>query len=196
MKHFDSLPRRSFLRGLGTAVALPWLASSPASRLLAAQSGKTSEIGKPPLRMAYVYIPNGAMMADWTPTQEGAVFDLPATLQPLSSLRKEITVLSGLAHDKARANGDGAGDHARASATFLTAMQARKTQGADIQVGVSVDQYAAQRVGNKTLFPRSSWALIAVNFRVNATQVTAALTLLISLGEGPHRRCRRRLIPS
>ncbi len=153
MKHFDSLPRRSFLRGLGTAVALPWLASAPVSRLLAAQSGKTSEIGKPPLRMAYVYIPNGAMMADWTPTQEGAVFDLPATLQPLSSLRKEITVLSGLAHDKARPNGDGAGDHARASATFLTAMQARKTQGADIQVGVSVDQYAAQRVGNKTLFP-------------------------------------------
>ncbi len=103
--------------------------------------------------MAFVYIPNGALMKHWTPEQTGSSFELPRILQPLAPVRDQLTVLSGLAHDKARPNGDGAGDHARASATFLTACQARKTQGADIRVGVSVDQLAAQKVGNHTRFP-------------------------------------------
>jgi hypothetical protein len=92
-------------------------------------------------------------MKHWTPEQTGSSFELPRILQPLAPVRDQLTVLSGLAHDKALPNGDGAGDHARASATFLTACQARKTQGADIRVGVSVDQWAAQKVGNHTRFP-------------------------------------------
>lgn len=103
--------------------------------------------------MAFVYVPNGANMADWTPKEVGSSFELTRILKPLSEVRDQVSVLSGLAHDKAFANGDGAGDHARASATFLTAAQARKTQGADIRVGVSVDQFAAQKIGNNTLFP-------------------------------------------
>jgi len=150
MNAFESQPRRTFLRGLGTTMALPFLASAPAVRLLGAATAKAE---KPPLRMAFVYVPNGANMADWTPKAEGTSFELPRILQPLAGVRDSVSVLSGLAHDKARPNGDGAGDHARASATFLTAAQARKTQGADIQVGISVDQLAAQRIGNKTLFP-------------------------------------------
>jgi Protein of unknown function (DUF1552) len=146
----ESLPRRTFIRGLGTAMALPFLSSAPGARLLGAAAASA---GTPPLRMAFVYVPNGANMVDWTPKEEGAAFELPRILQPLAAIRDDVSVLSGLAHDKARPNGDGAGDHARASATFLTASQARKTQGADIQVGVSVDQLAAQRVGNRTLFP-------------------------------------------
>ena len=105
-----------------------------------------------PRRIAFVYIPNGANMADWTPRTEGADFELPATLEPLAPVRKDILVLSGLTQDKARPNGDGAGDHARASAAFLTGCQPRKTDGADIHAGVSVDQFAAQRVGNLTRF--------------------------------------------
>jgi hypothetical protein len=100
--------------------------------------------------MAFVYVPNGVNMADWTPAAEGDVFELPMILEPLKPVQKDLLVLSGLAHDKARPNGDGAGDHARASATFLTGCQARKTDGADIRVGVSVDQVAAQRLGDQT----------------------------------------------
>jgi len=115
---------------------------------------RASEGGAPastaPRRLAFVYIPNGAHMADWTPKAVGADFELPPTLEPLRPHQPDLLVLSGLTHDKARPNGDGAGDHARASATFLTGCQARKTAGADIRVGVSVDQVAAQRLGHLT----------------------------------------------
>jgi hypothetical protein len=102
--------------------------------------------------MGFVYVPNGANMADWTPATTGADFELPYILQPLKARRKDLLVLSGLAQDKARPNGDGAGDHARASATYLTGAQARKTSGADIKVGISVDQLAASKVGRATRF--------------------------------------------
>ncbi|MBI4327139.1 MAG: DUF1552 domain-containing protein [Chloroflexi bacterium] len=142
------MPRRTFLKGLGTAMALPLLeAMTPV--VSAAVAGPP---GGAPRRMAFVYIPNGANMADWTPKMAGADFELPAILEPLGPVKEDLLVLSGLAHDKARPNGDGAGDHARASATFLTGCQARKTHGADIKVGVSIDQVAAQKVGKATRF--------------------------------------------
>jgi len=139
------IPRRTFLKGLGTAVALPWLEAMGAP--LAAG------VGRAPRRMAFVYIPNGANMADWTPATVGTEFELPYILEPLAPHRDELQVLSNLAHDKAKANGDGPGDHARASATFLTGCQARKTAGADIRAGVSVDQIAAHDVGHLTRLP-------------------------------------------
>ncbi len=142
------LPRRTFLRGLGTLLALPHLES-----LVAATSPAAKAAASSPVRMAFVYVPNGADMANWTPAATGSDFVLPRTLEPLASVRSDVLVLSGLTQDKARANGDGAGDHARASATFLTSCQARKTQGADIRVGVSVDQVAAQKAGLMTPFP-------------------------------------------
>lgn len=126
-------------------MALPWMESLAPSLRAATSRGR-------PRRMAFVYIPNGANMADWTPSALGSEFELPLILEPLESVRSDLLVLSGLAHDKARANGDGAGDHARASATFLTGCQARKTSGADIQVGVSVDQVAAERLRGQTRF--------------------------------------------
>ncbi|MBK9138387.1 MAG: DUF1552 domain-containing protein [Verrucomicrobia bacterium] len=145
------LPRRTFLRGLGTAMALPVLDAMAPLRALAAENPKAAF--KHPRRLAFLYIPNGADMANWTPQGEGAAFDLPPILEPLAPYQEDILVLSGLAHDKARPNGDGAGDHARASATFLTAAQARKTAGADIHVGVSIDQVAATRIGHHTRLP-------------------------------------------
>jgi len=152
MLHNKSLPRRTFIRGLGTALSLPLLeAMTPGARALAAVVGEKSPVF--PTRMAFVYIPNGANMADWTPAKTGSDFDLPFILEPLKSVRDQLQVVSGLAQTRARANGDGAGDHARANATFLTGCQARKTSGSNIRVGVSVDQVAAQKVGHLTRLP-------------------------------------------
>ncbi len=140
------------MRGLGTTIALPMLdAMVPSLKALAAGAGAAAKAF--PNRMAFVYIPNGVIMEHWTPEAVGAKFQLPATLEPLKPVQKDFMVISGLAHDKARSNGDGAGDHARANATFLTGCQARKTAGADIRIGVSVDQIAAAVAGRRTRLP-------------------------------------------
>jgi hypothetical protein len=142
------ISRRTVLRGIGASVALPMLdAMLPSSARAAAAAAK------PPTRMAFVFVPNGIHMQDWTPQEIGADFVLPKTLEPLAAVKKKITVYSGLAHEKAEANGDGAGDHARSAATFLTGCQARKTHGADINIGVSLDQLAAQKIGERTSLP-------------------------------------------
>src|SRR5438270_11734968 len=139
------LSRRTFLKGAGTAIALPLLdAMIPASALAGA--------AKRPNRMAFIFIPNGAHMQDWTPAAEGANWELPYILEPLKGVKDSLTVLSGLAQDKARPNGDGPGDHARSTAAWLTGCQPRKTSGADIKVGISVDQYAAQHIGSLNRF--------------------------------------------
>ncbi|MCI0535728.1 MAG: DUF1552 domain-containing protein [Verrucomicrobiales bacterium] len=144
--------RRTFLKGLGTAVALPMLeAMVPPLKLLGATGGQSAKVF--PRRMAFVYLPNGMNMADWTPKEFGTDFELPLILEPLKEHRHDLQVMTGLAHTRARANGDGAGDHARANATFLTGMQARKTAGADIRAGISVDQVAASKIGRLTRFP-------------------------------------------
>ena len=135
------------MRGLGTALTLPLLdAMLPETAL----GGPQQEAG--PLRTAFLYVPNGKHMPDWTPAQEGAGYELPWILEPLRDLKNDFSVLSGLTHQKANANGDGGGDHARALTTFLTGTQAKKTFGADIRAGVSVDQLAAAQVGRQTRF--------------------------------------------
>jgi hypothetical protein len=142
------ISRRTLLKGLGTAIALPWLEGTvPAVSLAAGAAGKT-----PPTRMAFIYIPNGIHMADWTPSAVGNL-TLPRTLEPLQAVKDKLLVLSGLTLNTARPNGDGPGDHARAMSAFLTGRQAKKTSGADIRIGISVDQLAAQKVGTKTRFP-------------------------------------------
>lgn len=150
MKNTWHIPRRTFLKGLGTAIALPVMESLLPRGLAAAEAlagGKAA-----PRRMAFVYVPNGANMADWTPAATGADFELPLILEPLKDHKKDFSVLTGLAQDKGFAHGDGPGDHARASSTFLTGAHPRKTGGADIKVGVSVDQFAAQQIGDRTRF--------------------------------------------
>ena len=141
------LPRRTFLRGLGACIALPLLECMlPAARAV-------GPVGGIPRRMVFVYLPNGIDMENWTPKNTGANFDLPSILEPLAPVRGDVSVLSGLAHNNARALGDGPGDHARANACFLTGVHPRKTAGADIQIGVSADQLAAQQVGKNTRLP-------------------------------------------
>ncbi len=139
--------RRTVLKGMGAMVALPWLEAMLPRTLLGASAPAAA-----PRRMAFLYVPNGIDMANWTPAAEGALTTLPTTLQPLAPVQKELLVLSGLTLDKARPNGDGPGDHARAMAAFLTGRQPRKTHGADIRVGVSVDQLAADKIGKTTRF--------------------------------------------
>lgn len=143
------ISRRTALRGLGTTMALPLL---DAMLPIGALAGNADSIPSPK-RMAFFYVPNGVHLPDWTPAAEGAEFELPWILEPLAPVKQKLLVLSGLTHAKGRANGDGAGDHARALASFLTGCQPVKTSGANIQVGISVDQVAAQRIGDQTRFP-------------------------------------------
>ncbi len=91
-------------------------------------------------------------MNDWTPAAEGAAYEFTRILKPLEPFRKDMLVLSGLAHRNGAALGDGPGDHARAGASYLTGVHPRKTAGADIQNGISVDQIAAQHIGDQTRF--------------------------------------------
>ena len=144
-KHLD---RRTFLRGTGVTLALPLLDSMvPAFTALAASPAK------PAKRFCAVYVPNGMNMDAWTPKAEGAAFELTSVLQPLAPFRPQLTVVSGLSHNTAKPlPGEGAGDHARGCATFLTGVHPKKTQGFDLQSGVSMDQILAKELGQETQF--------------------------------------------
>ena len=144
--------RRRFLKGVGTLVALPALPSLLPRQALAAEA-LAGETAAAPLRMAFVTFPNGCNLDQWWPTGEAAAFQLNQTMAPLERVKRQIQVISGLDHLNAEPGPDGAGDHARANATLLTGVRARKTAGADIQLGISVDQVAAQHVGHRTRFP-------------------------------------------
>jgi hypothetical protein len=153
MKRTWEVSRRSVLRGLGTAIALPWLEATSAAADLAARA-QASATGSPvgPLRMAFFYVPNGVHIPSWTPEAIGPGFELPATLEPLAPFRDKLTVLTGLAQQNGFSLGDGPGDHARALGSFLTGAHPLKTDGANIRAGISVDQVAAEKVGHLTRF--------------------------------------------
>ena len=135
---------------MGTAIALPWLESMGS---LTAWAAGTPGKRTAPNRLAFLYVPNGKDMPNWTPSSEGKLGDLPEILQPLASLKNDLLVVSGLTADKARPHGDGGGDHARAMGAYLTGAQPRKTDGTDIRAGTSADQLAAARIGEQTRLP-------------------------------------------
>jgi hypothetical protein len=137
-----ALARRTFLRGLGTTLAIPFLdAMVPA--LKAGTTAKAS------VRTAFVYVPNGIIMKDWTPAAEGAGYEFMPAMKALEPFRENMLVLSGLAQVNGRALGDGAGDHARAGATWLTGVHPKKTEVA-IHAGISADQMLARELGKQT----------------------------------------------
>ena len=138
------LPRRAFLRGVGATLALPLLDSMVPA--LSAQSA----VAKPVLRLGFVYHATGMIMDRWTPAAEGSGFEFTPTMKPLEPFRDRILVMSGLAQVNGRALGDGPGDHARGGAVFLTGVHPKKTEGAGIQCGISVDQIAAKELGKHT----------------------------------------------
>jgi hypothetical protein len=140
-----ALPRRTFLRGMGTAVALPFLdAMAPAFASAAP--------GKPPVRMAFVYVPNGIDMRNWNPGYEGKLEKLPRILEPLQPYKDDILLLGNLTHNTGRALLDGAGDHGRCCGSYLTGIQVKKST-TDIRAGVSMDQIVARQIGGQTRFP-------------------------------------------
>ena len=141
-----SLSRRTFLRGTGTAVALPFLdAMVPAF-------AAASALPKKPVRMAFVYVPNGIMMDGWNPDYEGKLGALPRILKPLEPLKDDVLLLGNLTHNTGRALLDGAGDHGRCCGSYLTGIQVKKTL-VDIRAGLSCDQIVANQVGRQTRFP-------------------------------------------
>ncbi|MCH2205868.1 MAG: DUF1552 domain-containing protein [Lentisphaerales bacterium] len=133
--------RRTFLKGAGISLFLP--------QMISIAGDKAHEN---PVRMAFLHVPNGKIMEKWTPSKLGKDYELPQTLKPLTQHKNDFQVISGLQHKNAFANGDGAGDHARAQGSFLTGVQILKS-AKNVKNGISVDQVAAQRLGKKTYLP-------------------------------------------
>ena len=139
-----ALPRRTFLQGLGTAIALPFLdAMTPA--FAASQS-------KAPVRMGFVYVPNGMDVRNWALDYEGKLGPLSRIMKPLEPFKNDITVLGNLTQNNGRALLDGPGDHGRCCGAYLTGVQPKKT-AVDIKCGISCDQIVANEIGGKTRFP-------------------------------------------
>lgn len=141
------LDRRSLLRGLGVAVGLPVLDAMQPAFAAPAKSDK-------PVRMMFMYVPNGMDMPNWEPSYDGALGELPRILKPLEAHRQDVLILGNLTHNYGRALLDGAGDHGRCSASYLTGSHVRKT-ATDIRVDgpMSVDQLVAGKIGSKTRLP-------------------------------------------
>ena len=139
-----TIPRRTFLRGTGVALALPFMDA------MVPVFGAT-DAGMRPTRLSFIEVPNGIIMNNWTPTVEGAGFELTPILEPLAPFRDRMLILSGLDQNEARRlEGELGGDHPRACTAFLTGTHAKMTSGADIQAGISVDQIAAKEFGKHT----------------------------------------------
>jgi Protein of unknown function (DUF1552) len=139
-----SLPRRTFLRGVGTMLGLPLLeAMVPA---LTAMS-KTS--ARPPARLGFVYVPHGVIMDQWTPAAAGAGFAFTPILKPLETFRDSLVVVSNLARPEANFETQ----HAGAAASWLAGVPPKRTEGPDFQVGTTIDQVVGKAIGQDTTFP-------------------------------------------
>lgn len=140
-----SIGRRTVLRGLGAGVALPLL-----DAMVPALTAFQKTPAKPVNRFGAVYVPNGIMMAQWTPTAGGSDFEFTPILKPLEPFRERLLVLSGLNSTPPAGQGGAVGVHARASTRFLTDVPPKVTNGADLQAGISMDQIAAKQLGAST----------------------------------------------
>jgi len=144
------LSRRTALRGLGVSVLLPLLDS-----MVPAQTPTARTAAKPRLRMGLCFMPHGGVMANWTPVKRGANFKLSRTLTPLAPYQDQVVVISNLAHQMAApaGPGDNGGDHTRSPTVYLSGVHPKRTDGADIQAGVTIDQIAAMKIGQETPLP-------------------------------------------
>jgi len=144
-----AIARRTFLKGLaGTAIALPLLDSMIPAMMNATEAAAS----KAPVRLSFSYVPNGIidLKGEWKPATTGAGFEFASTMKALEPYREKLLVISGLMQNGGRALQDGAGDHARAGASWLTGVHPKKTEGADIHCGISADQIAAREFGKQT----------------------------------------------
>ncbi|MGY8770030.1 MAG: DUF1552 domain-containing protein [Pirellulales bacterium] len=153
MSRNHSSTRRVFLKGLGLSIALPALESLTIKQAFSdVKPAQGTTASGAPLRAAFVYFPNGVIKDKWMPIGEGEDYELNKSLKPLEVHKKDFQMITGLEHANGWAGKDGAGDHARANATFLTGMRPKKTSGADIQLGISIDQVMANHIGDATRF--------------------------------------------
>jgi len=138
-----AMPRRTFLRGLGTTLALP---------VLDAMVPALSAAPAAPPRFSFLYIANGVIQEQWTPQAAGANYELTPILKPLEAFKGDINVISGLSHLQADTFGDGTGDHPRASAAWLTGVHAydRTLPGIEVKLATSADQIIARQIGKST----------------------------------------------
>jgi hypothetical protein len=143
------LSRRTFLHGMGVTMSLPLLEA-----MVPAQTPLVRTAAKPQIRLGLCFIPHGAVMSQWTPAQEGAL-ELSPTLLPLAAHKDRVVVVSNLAHAMAgpQGPGDNGGDHTRCPAVFLNGVHPKRTDGADILAGTTIDQMAAATIGQETLLP-------------------------------------------
>lgn len=143
------IPRRTFLRGAGAVVALPFLESMVPAQTLLSLTAAT-----PPIRAGFLYMMHGAIMSNWTPAQTGTNFELSRILQPLQPYKDSLLVVSGLEADTAGPGpGESGGDHVRSAAAFLSGARAKRTAGADVYLGTTVDQVFAKKLGQETALP-------------------------------------------
>jgi Protein of unknown function (DUF1552) len=139
-----ALPRRTFLRGMGTALALPLL-----DAMVPALSAVAQTAASPVRRLGFVYIPMGMNAAAWTPALEGHITDLSPSLGPLAPVLDQLTIFTNLELRNAYTTGN----HASANCAFLSCVKAKRTEGTDYQLGTTVDQLAAQSIGKATPIP-------------------------------------------
>lgn len=142
------LPRRTFLRGVGATIALPFL-----DAMVPALTALQRSPGRPARRVGFIYIPNGTIQNMWVPAKTGSEFEMSPILSPLAPLREHVAVLSGLAHRQAEGRGDGNGAHARGTAVWLTGVHAwdRNRGGVEgVRLATTADQIAANELGKET----------------------------------------------
>ena len=181
--------RRTVLRGLGATLAIPWLES-----MVPSVTRGADELSQPPKHMAFVYVPNGVHMADWTPAGEGEISELSYILEPLKPFKSDLMVHTGLVCDKARPHGNGPGDHARAMAAFLTGAQPKRTSGETFGQASLSTRWRPSGSANTRGFLRSNWAAKAGYTPATATRVRVALTRPISPGGVNRLRTPRKSI--
>ncbi len=166
-----SLPRRTFLRGAGASVALPFVSAMVPSLTALAQTAATR-----PKRAGFIYVPHGMIMTEsvdyWTPTTVGEDFEFTSTLKPLERYRDQLTIVSNLM------GADGVGQHTGAPAAWLTDTYPKKTQGADIEAGTSIDQVIARQIGQDTVFPSMQLAIEDVSSLVGTCDAGYACSYL------------------
>ena len=166
-----SLPRRTFLRSAGASVALPFVSAMVPSLTALAQTAATR-----PKRAGFIYVPHGMIMTEsvdyWTPTTVGENFEFTSTLKPLERYRDQVTIVSNLM------GADGVGQHTGAPAAWLTDTYPKKTQGADIEAGTSIDQIIARQIGQETVFPSMQLAIEDVSSLVGTCDAGYACSYL------------------
>jgi hypothetical protein len=138
-----SLPRRTFLRGMGATVALPFLEA-----MVPAMTATAKTAANPPRRWGAVFFPNGAIMEQWSPAAVGSGFEFSPSLKPLEGFRDSLVVVSNLTRA-----GTTAGDHAVSAAGWLTGVYAKRTEAEDVRANTTIDQIAAKQIGQDTPFP-------------------------------------------